>query len=179
MRDIAAAAGVSPALLIRHYGSKDGLVAAVDDHVVATLEALLTEATSRPSDDALEPSAVPTLVDSLATHLPADSPIPAYLSRLLTAGGTVASAVFAQLYGISRTALDAMVAGGVADAGADPAVRAAVLMANDLAVLMLRPRLTEVLGVDPLEHDGMSRWAAEVFAIYRNGLRAGPEGETP
>jgi AcrR family transcriptional regulator len=179
MRDIAAAAGVSPALLIRHYGSKDGLVAAVDDHVVATLEALLTEATSRPSDDALEPSAVPTLVDSLATHLPADSPIPAYLSRLLTAGGTVASAVFARLYGISRTALDAMVAGGVADAGADPAVRAAVLMANDLAVLMLRPRLTEVLGVDPLEHDGMSRWAAEVFAIYRNGLRAGPEGETP
>ncbi|ORA38585.1 TetR/AcrR family transcriptional regulator [Mycobacterium aquaticum] len=178
MRDIAAAAGVSPALLIRHYRSKDGLLAAVDDHVVATLEALLTEATGRPSDDALAPSAVPTLVDSLATHLPADSPVPAYLGRLLTTGGTVGSKVFARLYGISRTALDAMVAGGVADAGADPAVRAAVLMANDLAVLILRPRLTEVLGVDPLARDGMSRWAAEVFAIYRDGLRAGPEGET-
>ena len=179
MRDIAAAAGVSPALLVRHYGSKDGLVAAVDDHVVATLEVLLTEATGGPSDDALGPSAVPTLVDALAAHLPPDSPIPAYLSRLLTTGGPVGSAVFARLYGISRTALDAMVAGGVADAGADPAVRAAVLMANDLAVLILRPRLTEVLGVDPLAHGGMSRWAAEVFAIYRDGLRPGSGGETP
>lgn len=179
MRDIAGAAGVSPALLVRHYGSKDGLVTAVDDHVVATLEALLTEATGRPSEDTLGPSAVPTLVDSLATHLPPESPIPAYLSRLLTTGGTVGSAVFARLYGISRTALDAMVAGGVADAGSDPAVRAAVLMANDLAVLMLRPRLTEVLGVDPLAPGGMTRWAAEVLAIYRNGLRAGPEGQTP
>lgn len=34
LRDIAAAAGVSPALVVRHYGSKDGLREAVDDHVV-------------------------------------------------------------------------------------------------------------------------------------------------
>jgi AcrR family transcriptional regulator len=179
MRDIAGAAGVSPALLVRHYRSKDGLVAAVDDHVVATLEVLLTEATGQIADDALGPSAVPTLVDALATHLPPDSPIPAYLGRLLTTGGPVGSALFARVYGISRTALDAMVAGGVADPGADPAVRAAVLMANDLAVLILRPRLAEVLGVDPLAPGGMSRWAAEVFAIYRDGLKPGWRGETP
>lgn len=177
MRDIAGAAGVSPALVVRHYGSKAGLVAVVDDHVVATLERLLSETTSTAADDVLGPSAVPTLVDAMATYLPPDSPVPAYLARLLTRGGPVGSALFARLYGISRTALDAMVARGVADAGTDPAVRAAVLMANDLAVLILRPRLAEVLGVDPLTHGGMSRWATEVLAIYRDGLQSESRGE--
>ncbi|MED5815527.1 TetR family transcriptional regulator [Mycolicibacterium sp. 050232] len=172
MRDIAAAAGVSPALLVRHYGSKDGLVEAVDDHVVRTLEAVLNQVTERASDVGLGPSAVPSMLDGLATHLPPDSPLPAYLSRLVTTGGPIGSAVFQRLYGISRTTLDAMIAAGIAGPGEDPAVRAAVLMVNDLAVLTLRTRLTEVLGVDPLSESGMKRWAAEVFTIYRDGLRS-------
>ncbi len=172
MRDIASAADVSPALLVRHYGSKDGLVAAVDEHAVRSLEAVLTQVTEQTAQDGLGPSAVPTMLESLATHLPPDSPVPAYLSRLLTTGGAVGSAVFQRLYGISRTALDGMVAAGVASPGEDPAVRAAVLMVNDLAVLTLRTRITETLGVDPLSDAGMKRWATEVFAIYRDGLKS-------
>lgn len=172
MRDIAAAAGVSAALVVRHYGSKDGLIEAVDAHVVATLEAMLTRVTTRTASTGFGPPAVPTMLDALAAHLPPDSPIPGYLSRLVTSGGPVGAAVFNRLYGISRAALDAMVAAGIADPGTDPAVRAAVLMANDLAVLTLRPRLAEVLGVDPLSAAGMERWAAEIFAIYRDGLKS-------
>jgi AcrR family transcriptional regulator len=172
MRDIAAAAGVSPALVVRHYGSRDGLVDAVDNHVVGTLDALLTEVTAQAAEVGLGPSAVPSLLDGLAAHLPADSAIPAYLSRLLTNGGAVGSTLFHRLYGISKDALDAMVAAGIASPGDDPAVRAAVLMVNDLAVLALRPRLTEVLGIDPLSDTGMKRWAAEVFTIYRDGLKS-------
>ncbi|PQM44360.1 hypothetical protein C1Y40_05485 [Mycobacterium talmoniae] len=37
-------------------------------------------------------------------------------------------------------------------------------------MLTLRPRLTEVLGVDPLSEAGIRRWAGEVFAVYRDGL---------
>lgn len=170
LRDIATAAGVSPALLIRHYGSKDGLVDAVDDHVVATFEVLLSTMTEQTAVAGLEPTAVPSLLDGLATHLPPDSPIPAYLSRLLITGGRAGSALFDRLFRLSRTTLDAMVAAGTASPGADPAVRAAFLLVNDLAVLTLRPRLTEVLGVDPLSDAGMRRWAGEVFAIYREGL---------
>ncbi|HEX3132105.1 MAG TPA: TetR/AcrR family transcriptional regulator, partial [Planctomycetota bacterium] len=44
------------------------------------------------------------------------------------------------------------------------------LLVNDLAVLILRDRLREVLGVDPLSVDGMRRWSTEVLAIYRDGL---------
>ena len=177
MRDIAAAAGVSPALLVRHYGSKDGLVEAVDGHVVQTLEALLAQVTGQGDADDPQPSAMPTMLEAFAVHLPPQSPIPDYLGRSLIAGGVVGSALFARLYDISRDALDAMVAAGTADAGDDPAMRAAFLMINDLAVLMLRRRLTEVLGVDPLTAAGMERWATEVFAIYRDGL-TGSSGNT-
>ncbi|MGV0052774.1 TetR/AcrR family transcriptional regulator [Mycobacterium colombiense] len=170
LRDIANAAGVSPALLIRHYGSKDGLVEIVDNHVVATFEVLLTKMTEQTAVVGLEPTAVPSLLDGLATYLPPDSPIPAYLSRLLINGGSAGSALFDRLFRLSQTTLDAMVAVGTASRGADAAVRAAFLLVNDLAVLTLRPRLTEALGVDPLSEEGMRRWAGEVFAIYRDGL---------
>lgn len=55
--------------------------------------------------------------------------------------------------------------------GEDPAVRAAFLMVNDLAVLLLRDRLTDVLGSDPLSVDGMTRWANEAMSIYGGGLQ--------
>jgi TetR/AcrR family transcriptional regulator, regulator of cefoperazone and chloramphenicol sensitivity len=170
MRDIATAANVSPALLVRHYGSKDGLIEAVDNHVVGTLETLLTAVTSETAEVGMGPSAIPGLIDGMAAHLPVDSAIPGYLSRLLIDGGRVGSALFGRLHQISTEALAAMVAAGVASPGDDPAVRAAFLLVNDLAVLTLRARLTEVLGVDPLSEDGMKRWAAEVFTIYRDGL---------
>ena len=170
MRDIAAAAGVSAALLIRHYGSKNGLVDAVDNHVVGTFELLLTRMTEETAAVGLEPTAVPSLLDGLATHLPPDSAIPAYLSRLLISGGPAGSALFDRLFRLSQATLDTMVAAGIASPGTDSAVRAAFLLVNDLAVLTLRPRLIEALGVDPLSEPGMRRWAGEVFAIYRDGL---------
>ncbi|BBY36593.1 hypothetical protein MMAN_07270 [Mycobacterium mantenii] len=170
LRDIANAAGVSPALLIRHYGSKDGLVEIVDNHVVTTFEALLTRMTEQTAVVGLEPTAMPSLLDGLAAYLPPDSPIPAYLSRLLINGRKAGSALFDTLFRLSQTTLDAMVAAGTAGPGMDAAVRAAFLLVNDLAVLTLRPRLTEVLGVDPLSDEGMRRWAGEVFSIYRDGL---------
>ena len=41
VRQIAAAAGVSPGLVSHHFGSKDGLRDAVDAHVLAMFEAML------------------------------------------------------------------------------------------------------------------------------------------
>ncbi len=50
------------------------------------------------------------------------------------------------------------------------------MLVNDLAVLMLRDHLTDVLGTDPLSGPGMTRWASEVLAIYDAGLAATPSG---
>src|SRR3954464_12699485 len=42
VREIAAAAGVSPALVVHHFGSKDGLRAAVDDYAGQAFDALFS-----------------------------------------------------------------------------------------------------------------------------------------
>lgn len=69
-----------------------------------------------------------------------------------------------------------MMATGMASAGADPEVRAAFLLVSDLAVVILRDRLREVLGLDPLSAEGMRRWGAEVLSVYRDGVGARPIG---
>jgi hypothetical protein len=69
-----------------------------------------------------------------------------------------------------------MAGAGLAAPGEDPEVRAAILMSNDLAVLLLREHLAGVLGEDPLSAAGMTRWGREMLAIYAAGLMAPPPG---
>jgi AcrR family transcriptional regulator len=174
VRQIAAAAGVSPGLVIHHFGSKDGLRDAVDAHLLALFGAMLGELTT---GDLYEPGAAGSLAEAVVRHLPPGSPVPAYLRRLLLGGGDSGRELFRRLYQGSRETLDAMAEAGLAARGADPAVRAAILMANDLAVLLLREHLAGVLGEDPLSAAGMARWGKEMLAIYAAGLMAPPPGE--
>lgn len=178
LRDIAAAAGVSPALVVRHYGSKDGLREAVDEHVARVFEVMLTQVSDPGrAGGPFDPAAVSSLAEVVAAQLPADSAIPAYVGRMLLAGGAVGSALFRRLYELSRHTLTDLSLAGLADEGADPPVRAAFLLVNDLAVLILRERLADVLGIDPLSAAGMRRWGAEVLPIYRAGLTGMPPGQ--
>jgi AcrR family transcriptional regulator len=174
VRQIAAAARVSPGLVIHHFGSKDGLREAVDAHVLAMFGAMLTELTT---GDLYEPGAAGSLAEAVVKYLPPGSPVPAYLRQLLLAGGDSGRELFRRLYQASRAALDAMARAGLAARGADPAVRAAILLSNDLAVLLLREYLADVLGGDPLSAEGMARWGRELLALYAAGLLAAPAGE--
>ena len=174
VRQIAAAAGVSPGLVIHHFGSKDGLREAVDAHVLAMFDAMLAELTT---SELYEPGAAGSLAEAVVKHLPPGSPVPAYLRRLLLAGGDSGRELFRRLYQGSRAALDALARAGLAARGADPEVRAAILMSNDLAVLLLREHLADVVGTDPLSAAGMARWGREMLAIYAAGLLAAPPGD--
>jgi len=173
VRQIAAAAGVSPGLVIHHFGSKDGLREAVDAHVLAMFGTMLGELAT---PDLYDPGAAGSLAEAVMQYLPPGSPVPGYLRRLLLSGGDSGRELFRRLYQGSRTALDAMSEAGLATRGADPAVRAAILMSNDLAVLLLREQLAEILGSDPLSAAGMARWGREMLAIYAAGLMAASPG---
>lgn len=177
VRQIAAAAGVSPGLVLHHFGSKDGLREEVDRYVLDAFDQMLGSLTADGAPDFTDPAASGSLAETMLRHLPADSPIPGYLTRLLLSGSGTGRQLFTRLYELSRATLDAMAQAGLAAPGRDPAVRAAVLMANDLAVLLLRDHLAAVLGTDPLSAEGMARWAPEVFAIYSGGLTATPEAD--
>lgn len=178
VRQIAAAAGVSAGLVVHHFGSKDGLRHEVDRHVLAVFEAMLGELTGEGGAELLDPGSGPaSLGEVFARHLPGDSPLPGYLRRLLLSDTEAGRSLFRRLYELSRATLDAMVAAGLAAPGRDPAVRAAFLLVNDLAVFLLRDRLADVLGADPLSADGMARWAPEMLGVYAAGLNAPPPGD--
>jgi hypothetical protein len=48
--------------------------------------------------------------------------------------------------------------------------RSAFLLSNDPAMLLLRPHVSQVIGVDPLARTGLVRWSAEVFDVYSGGV---------
>lgn len=177
LRQIAAAAGVSPGLIVHHFGSKEGLGAVVDQHVLDLFDAMLGEMTAPGTPDPFDPRASASLAEAVTRHLPPDSAVPAYLRRLLLDDGDAGRDLFRRLFEASRAALGALTEAGMASPGEDPAVRAAFLLANDLAVLLLRERLTDVLGLDPISTDGMARWGREVLTVYGAGLRAQPGPE--
>src|ERR1019366_10577616 len=89
IRQIAAEAGVSPSLVIHHYGSKEGLREAVDKRAIALVDALVTELTTSSSGG---PSA--SLAAALSSELERDPLLPAYMRRLLIDGGKPAETLF-------------------------------------------------------------------------------------
>ena len=85
VRAIATAAGVSPGLVNHHFGSKDGLRQACDDHVREFIRKAKMEYMSNPSPKGLLQAMAE--VEEFAPYL-------AYLMRSLQAGGPLAVEMF-------------------------------------------------------------------------------------
>ena len=187
VREIASAAGVSPALVLHHYVSKDGLRAAVDEFAAGAFEAVLEGlgegglADALAGDDPTDPAGagVASMAEAFAQGFPPGSPLPAYLRRLLLAGDPAGDALFARWHAATVDLMAALEAEGMARPSADPAARAAFLLVNDFAVLLLARQVAAAIGVDPLSPAGIQRWAVQATDIYTHGaFRAPIEGES-
>jgi AcrR family transcriptional regulator len=172
IREVATAAGVSPGLVVHHYGSKNGLREAVDARVVRFVRDVLADVAADGSEGGASLST--PFVDAIDR----EPEIIAYVGRLLIDGGSAADDMFSALFEATLAGMAALVAAGVARPAGDERVRAAFLLANDLAVLLLRPRITAVLGSDPLAQPGVAAWAAELADTYTSGIfvAADPSG---
>jgi len=189
VRRIAAEAGVSPALVLHHFGSKAGLREAVDAWAAAHLDAFAAgsqdgsgEAGGLSGEGAAVAEALAggddsSVAEVFAHAFPPDSPLPAYVRRLLLSGDPAGIDLFRRWFEVSRTMLAQMDAAGITRPTQQPDVRAAFMLASDVAVLVLREPLTAALGFDPLSPEGLTRWAAEVSAITRGGLLRPPPPE--
>ncbi|HEX2895808.1 MAG TPA: helix-turn-helix domain-containing protein [Marmoricola sp.] len=176
VRQIADTAGVSPALVLHHYGSKAGLREAVDQYAATQFDVLFEDAAQ--VGEVLTEGSSASIAELFAQALQTDSPLPAYFRRLVLDGDPAGTAMFRRWFEVSRVLLDQLTAAGFANPADDPEVRAAFLLAADLVLLLLREPLTDVLGVDPLSPDGLTRWAAGVTQIYREGALAVPPAAT-
>lgn len=168
IREIAASAGVSPGLVMHHFGSKAGLKQAVDDHVSRVFADLIA-GLAPPGEDGTGSFAA-LLAERLERH-PA---LLSYLRRLLVDGGGRADRLFSQLFEVTRVGISALQRAGLVRAANDEMARAAILLVNDLAVVLLRREVEHVLGVDPLAGPGLVRWSAESLDLYARGLFASP-----
>ncbi len=176
MREIAAAAGVSPALVVHHFGSKDGLRAAVDSYAAQAFDALFSM-DERDLAQMLTSGNSVSIADVFARTFPRGSPLPAYLRRLLLVNDPTGAALFGRWFALTRRLLDAMTDMGAARPCGDPSVRAAFFLVNDLALILLRNQVAAAIGVDPLTPEGVARWAKEVTTIYTTGALVHVPGE--
>ena len=179
VRAIATEAGVSPGLVLHHFESKEGLRAAVDAYAAESFDALFAELSSEDLAEMLaRGEATSSVAEAFARTFPHGSPLPAYLRRLLLTNDPVGAALFGRWYALTRRLLDAMLELGAATPTDDPAVRAAFLLVNDLALILLRNQIATAIGDDPLTPDGLDRWARDVTAVYVGGAFTAPGKES-
>lgn len=178
VRQVAGAAGVSPALVMHHFGSKAGLRAAVDDYVSRSFDAVLDALSEDGLGDALTGGDSSSLAEAFVTGFPPGSPLPAYLRRLLLTNDPIGDRVFARWFADSERVLAGLEASGIARPSVDRRIRAAFLLVNDLAAILLAQQVEKVCGIDLQSTAGMTQWAAEAVDVYSRGaFRAGEEGE--
>jgi AcrR family transcriptional regulator len=181
VRDVATAAGVSPGLVVHHFGTKDALRQAVDDHVSGLMETMLEAAGAELDLDAgrmagsdAAAGLAAGFAGLFAEYLPPDSPVPAYVRRLLMSGDA-GRALFRRWFDMTVAMIHAWTATGLLRPTSDPEAMAAFLLLNDLAVFLMRDQVTEVLGVDPMG-EGIERWSRVVMETYAGGVLAPPPG---
>ncbi|MGW9553942.1 TetR family transcriptional regulator [Nocardiopsis sp. NPDC055551] len=128
VRAIAEEAGVSPGLVIHHFGSKEKLRAACDEHVLRLTADTKGEVVTRMS--------ATHFLQQLA-EVDGYGDVFAYLMRSLQSGGQVASALFERMAGDIEAYLAEGERAGTIRPSRDPAARARYAASMSLGSLML------------------------------------------
>ncbi len=137
VRQIAARAGVSPALVIHHFGSKSGLQRACDDWVIDCI--------SQIKSPVLTGVLTPRIGDHLAEH-PELGPIMTYIITALRSGGDVAFAFFDRLSQLTLDLFASAVRAGTMRPTSDPEATAAAMVAWSIGAFLLEAQLARTLG---------------------------------
>ena len=158
VRAIAEAAGVSPGLVIHHFGSKDGLRKACDDYVAEEIRSDKSQAIQ--STDAASWLAQVAEIESYA-------PLMAYLVRSMQTGGELARHLWNTMIANVESYMDDGVRAGTIRPSRDPAGRARYLaMAGGgafLLYLQLHDNPTDLRAVLRDYSNDMMMPALEVF----------------
>jgi AcrR family transcriptional regulator len=156
IRAIAAAAGVSPGLVRHHFGSKQALHDACDEHVLVSLRRINSEMLEDPSA---------TSGGRLTIK-----PFQRYVARALAEGFSTVSPIFDEMAALTEQWL-ARADERRSDPPAVPrAVRAAVLTAMAAGIPLLHTQLSRSLGLDVLAPEGDRLLALALLDIYSHAI---------
>ena len=154
VRDIAAAADVSPGSVIHHYGSMDGLREACNQHVAD----LIHEYKSK----AVRPHGALDVFANLRGI--GDLPVAGYLAKSLLDDSPVVARLVDELLADAIEYMQEGVDAGTIRPSADPRGRATVLLLWSLGGMVLHQHIERLLGVDVTDPDVLATPAAAAYA---------------
>lgn len=163
VRAIAKAAGVSPGLVIHHFGSKDELRAVCDEFVVDEFIGRKDEL--RTGDPA---SAMRRWLEDAEKN----RPLIDYVSRMLTEPTVAADELFDALLAGTTSLLDEQVAAGIMRVPVDRDVTALYLTLYGVVPLVMQRQLARTLGAEVVDVKALRRSTIPILDLYTNGLYA-------
>ncbi|GAA2428095.1 TetR/AcrR family transcriptional regulator [Mycolicibacterium llatzerense] len=166
VRSIATAAGVSAALVIHHFGSKEKLREACDAYVIETVRAAKSESMQNAS---------PAAWFAQIAEIESFAPLTAYLMRALQTGGDLAKSLWQSMIENAEGYLEEGVRAGTLKPSRDPKARARFLALTGggalLTYIQLHPNPTDFRQV---LHDYAEDMLLPSLELYTNGLMTDP-----
>ncbi|MFG2090618.1 MULTISPECIES: TetR/AcrR family transcriptional regulator [unclassified Spirillospora] len=160
IRGIAKAAGVSPALVQHHYGTKEALRRECDEHVIEVIRDVKQEALS---GGMANPG---FLAIAMRTALP----IQRYVARALTDDSEAARTLFDDAVEFSEEVLSRGSPGIYEPQTDDLHAYATVMTAMNFGLIVLHEHLSRALGGDVLMGEGYPRMALAMMDVYDDRL---------
>ena len=162
VRAIATAAGVSPGLVIHHFGSKDGLRKACDDHIAEVVRESKSESL-RNADPAAWFAAVAEIEEF--------APMMAYLVRSMQNGGDLATVLWRRMIDNAEQYMDDGVRAGTIKPSRDPKARARFLALTGGGAFLLYIQLHETpTDLRAVLHDYANDMVRPALEVYTQGL---------
>ena len=156
IRRIAQTAGVSPGLLRHHYGSKDALRHACDDHVSEVLHRFNAQILEDPSRSAVGRQT--------------SQRIGRYVTRALADGSASVNVVFDEMVTMTEQWLARSDKARSDAPTIDRRIRAALVTAMKVGIPLLHDHVSRVLGTDMFEPEGDRLVALALIDIYSHRL---------
>lgn len=164
LRKIADAAGVSAALVIHHFGSKDGLLAACDDYIAETIR--------QQKSQAIQTNNPATWLAQLA-EIESYAPLMAYLVRSMQSGSPLAKALWRTMIDNTEQYLAEGVRAGTVKPSRDPRARARYLAMTGGGAFLLYLQLHDTLDdLRAVLRDYAADMTLPALEVYTEGLMA-------
>jgi AcrR family transcriptional regulator len=170
VRDISAEANVSVGLINHHFGSKEGLREAVDQHFLSQFEEAVTvnPLDSKHAEEAGAEAVVEWTEQWIDRHIDEWNVSTAYMRRALLEGSDWGARLFERFYQVVRTTVDRMDAEGRLRSDVDRLWLPLLLMYMELGTLLLEPYVEKVLGRSGYDRAlWKRRYTAYVDLVYR------------